>query len=204
MFDYFIFLDESGDLGEHGTPFFIVVVVQAKEAFPLARIIKKVRQRKLKKKLAELEELKGFNSSPLVRKFVLEEVAKLDCKIYVLAVDKKRINKDLREKSNKLYNYLCRLLCQKVDGTNLKLIVDKKYNNRLLREDFNNYIRRELKLKGKKVDIEHLESRVCSPLQTVDFIAWAANRKFSHNDDSYYALIQRKVMNKGKEIMWEN
>ena len=204
MFDYFIFLDESGDLGEHGTPFFIVALVQVKEASQLARIMKKVRQRKLKKKLSQLKELKGFNSSSIVRKFVLEEVAKLDCKIYVLAVDKRRINKDLKERSNKLYNYLCRLLCQTVDGKNLKLIVDKKYNNRLLREDFNNYLRRELESKGKEVDIEHLESASCQPLQTIDFVAWAANRRFSHNDDSYYSLIQKKVINKGKEIMWEN
>jgi len=88
VIDWFVFIDESGDLGTHGTKFFVVAAVQVKEENALSRIIRKARQRKLKKRLSEAPEIKGFNSNPEVRRFILKRIAAADCKIYALAVEK--------------------------------------------------------------------------------------------------------------------
>lgn len=202
MIDWFVFVDESGDLGALGTKYFVVVAIQIKDEKLLGRVVKRARQRKLKKKLAEVPELKGYNSSPELRQFILRRIASLDCGIYVLAVEKKQVFPSLMAAQNKLYNWLCRVLCQQISGKEIKLVVDKKYNNRLLRSDFNKYIIRELLSYGIKTTVEHTESHACPALQAVDFVAWAANRKYSGGDDSYYKIIEPKVLNKGKEELW--
>jgi hypothetical protein len=203
MQEWLVLVDESGDLGKYGTKYFIIAALQIREEKPLGRIIKRARQRKLKKKMSELSELKAVNSTEALRRFILGRIASLDCNIYLLAVDKEKIAPQLLAVQNKLYNWLCRLLCQQISGEKIRLVIDKKYNNRLLRKDFNDYLERELLKHGIAASIEHLESHSYPPLQAVDFIAWAANRKFSSGDDSYYKIIQSKVSNLGEEKLWE-
>lgn len=202
MYDWHIYVDESGDLGALGTKYFVIVAVQVREGKLLERIIKRVRQRKLKKKLSEVPEVKGFNSTPEMRRFVLGRIASLDCGVYVLAVDKKKVFPSLMATPNKLYNWLCRILCQQIQAKKIRIVMDKKYNNRLLRNDFNRYMKGQLSQRGIEASIEHLESHACPALQAVDFVAWAANRKYSSEDDSYYKIIEGKVLNKGSEMLW--
>ncbi|MFA5247438.1 MAG: DUF3800 domain-containing protein [Candidatus Micrarchaeia archaeon] len=203
MIDWFVFVDESGDLGTQGTKFFVVAAVQVKEENELSRIIRKARQRKLKKRLSEAPEIKGFNSNPQVRRFILQRIADADCKIYVLAVEKAKVIPQIKSEPNRLYNWLCRVLCQQVEGTQVKLIFDKKYDHRILRSDFNEYMCRELSRRGITATIEHRESQSCPALQATDFVAWAVNRKYSGGDDSYYRLIENKIANRGKEELWK-
>jgi len=204
MIDWFVYVDESGDLGALGTAYFVVVAVQVQNDRELGRVIKRVRTRKLKKKLVEVSEMKANVTPPEVRRAVLERVAGLDCAIYSLAVDKKKVLPELLGNPNRLYNWLCRILCQQIRAKGeIRLVMDKKYNNRLLREDFNEYIARELAYRGMRVQVEHLESQNCPQLQAVDFVAWAVNRKFSHNDKSYYEIIAGKIANKENEELWK-
>lgn len=134
MIDWFVYVDESGDLGALGTEYFVVVALQVSNDRELGRIIKRVRTRKLKKKLVEVSEMKANVTPPEIRKAVLERVAMLDCRIYALAVDKKKITPQLMGNSNRLYNWLCRLLCQQVEARGeIRIVMDKKYNNKLLR-----------------------------------------------------------------------
>ncbi|MGC8850993.1 MAG: DUF3800 domain-containing protein [Candidatus Micrarchaeia archaeon] len=165
--------------------------LEVKDDKLLGRIAKKVRERKLKKKLATVPEIKAAYSPPEVRRFVLKQVAALNCKIYALAVDKKRVVPELMAEPNRLYNWLCRVLCQQVEGKEVKIVIDKKYS-KLLLADFNDYLKRELLKRGITAIVEHRESHACLPLQAVDFVAWAVNRKYSHDDGSYYELIRPK------------
>jgi len=202
MIDWFVFMDESGDLGRFGTSHFVICAIQVRDDKRLGRIIKRTRERKLKKKLAQLPELKASSSNPEIRKFVLRRVSTLECRIYVLAVEKSRICPKLMDAQNRLYNWLCRILCQQIGAGTIKMIIDKKYNNRFLREDFNRYLARELSRHGINASIEHLESHSCPPLQVADFVAWAANRKFSWKDDEYYRIIENRIANLGTESIW--
>ncbi len=202
MTDYFVFVDESGDLGKLGTSYFIVAAIQVQDDKPLGRIIKRARERKLKKEMKELNELKGAKTTPEIRKFILGKIADLECKIFILAVEKKKILPGLMAAQNKLYNWLFRLLCQQVTGESISLVIDKKYKNIIQRHELEAYLEKQLSMRGITVSVSQLESHTSLQLQAVDFVAWAANRKFSHGDDSYYRIIEKKIANSGAVELW--
>lgn len=201
-----IFIDESGDLGRHGTRYFSIVALATRDALALSRVMKRLRERRMKKRLERLPEIKANNSPDFVRKFVLERIAGLDCSISVVAIPKSNVRRDLFEDKDRLYNYLCGLLFEHITLNHdvVDITIDKKHSNRLLREDFNEYIKGKIREKkvALKVEIRHLESHACNELQAVDFVAWAMNRKFSHDDSSYYDMIVAKIANAGKEEVW--
>jgi len=87
----YVFVDESGDLGLHGSKFFSVACVIVEDPKTLGRIIKKTRERVLKKPLKKLPELKANNSNPKVREYILKKIKESNCKIYGLVVDKSKI-----------------------------------------------------------------------------------------------------------------
>jgi hypothetical protein len=203
----YIFIDESGDLGQYGTKYFSIVALTTREAITLSRVMKRLRERRLGKKLERLPEIKANNSPDFVRRFVLERIARLDCSISAVAIPKSKVRTDLFDHKERLYNYLCGLLFEHINLNveHIDITIDRKSNNRLLREDFNQYIERKIheKRESVKVEIRHLESHASNELQAVDFIAWAMNRKFSHGDSGYYDLIVSKIANAGKEEVWE-
>ncbi len=196
MFSY-IFVDESGDLGKLGSKYFTIACLSTTDTKPIERIIKKVRQRKLKKKMKEVSELKANSSSPRIREDVLKRVSKCNCEIGLIVIDKEKVREYLYNAKNKLYNYVFGLLLKEIDldKTTIEIIIDKKDSNRLLREDLDQYILNKIKETNphSKIKIKHLESHAHKALQVIDFVAWATNRKYSFDDDSYYKIIEPKV-----------
>lgn len=203
----YIFIDESGDLGRYGSIYFTIVALMTHLPIELRRAIKRVRQRKLKKKLKEIPEIKANNSTAEIRKFVLRMLSMCDCSISAVVIPKSKVREDLFFHKEKLYNYLCGLLFEHISlNTDIvDITIDRKHGNRLLQEDFNQYIERKVRGKSASMEvrIRHLESQASNELQAVDFVAWALNRKFTHGDPSYYDLIKQKIRNQGKEEIWQ-
>ena len=69
----YIYIDESGDLGKHGSEYFVIAAIVTDNPLKLERIVKKVRQRKLKKRIREMPELKANKSDRVVRESVLKK-----------------------------------------------------------------------------------------------------------------------------------
>ncbi|MFA6049187.1 MAG: DUF3800 domain-containing protein [Candidatus Micrarchaeia archaeon] len=203
----YIFIDESGDLGKFGSVYFTIVALASRFPVALGRIAKRIRQRKLKKRLRELSEIKANNSTDAIRKSVLGMVACCDCSISAVVIPKAKVGDELFLHKEWLYNYLCGLLFEHISLNTdvVDITVDRKHGNRLLQEDFNHYVESRIKCKNGAlfVKIRHLESNASSALQAVDFVAWAVNRKFTHKDSAYYEIIKRKIRNAGKEEVWK-
>lgn len=193
--EIYIFIDESGDLGKFGTRYFIIAALCTEEPKPIYNIIKHIRERKLKKKLREISELKANNSNDFIRKTVLQKIVSHSCEFHILTVDKKQVRDYLFDNKNKLYNYLVGLLFEHIQEPydKLHLIIDKKDNKSIIQEDFNNYIKNSKLKSNVKIEIEHLESHQNRGLQAVDFVAWSAHRKFNTNDDTFYTIIEPKI-----------
>lgn len=200
----YIYIDESGDLGKHGTKYFTIVGLMVDNPKILARIPKRIRRRKLKKPLRKLPELKANRSPPELRKLVLKKVQATRCEILAVVVPKSKIYDYLFEAKDKLYNYFCGQLVKRIPMKKGKLIlvIDKKHGNTVLREDFDNYVRKKLPA-GLKVEIRHRFSHACNELQVADFVAWSINRKFCIEDEEYFKIIEDKIVNKDEMVLWK-
>lgn len=202
----YVFIDESGDLGKFGSKYFTVAAIIVDEPIRLRRIIKRIRQRKLKKKIKELPEIKANNSDRLIKEFVLRKIKETECKIFAVVVNKEKIFEYLFDKQNLLYNYLCGILFKILDIKSGKVIItiDKKHTNTLIKDNFDRYIKSKLgSRRDIKLEIYYKHSYTSNELQIVDFVAWSVNRKFNMNDDYYYKIIENKIINRDKIILWE-
>jgi len=203
----YIFLDESGELGfkDKSSKFFVISLLSCdeEEIYALRRIIKKVREKIIKKKIKKYPEIKGNNSSDKIRKEVLERFMKTNSEIFVIILDKSKVYEYLKEKKHKLYNYLSNLIINEcsLENSSICLIVDKSKSNRSLREDFDNYIRKNLNEKNQlcALSIKHENSQNESCLQVLDFISWAIFRNYEHKDASFMNIIKDKIVTR-KEV----
>ncbi len=198
----YILLDESGELGfkESSSKYFIITLLSCDEGeiYSLRRIIKRVREKIVKKKIKKQPEIKGNNSSDGVRIEVLQRFVKTNCEIFVIILDKSKVYEYLKGKKSKLYNYISNLILNECSFDNLSvcLIVDKSKSNRSLRDDFDNYIRKKLNDKNhlNNLIIKHENSMNDACLQVLDFISWAIFRNYEHKDSSFMDLIKDKIV----------
>lgn len=125
----FVYIDESGDMGfrDSSSKYFVITVLKTKDEKGVRRCIKKIRQRKLKKKLKQVPELKANNSTPYIRKKLLKDLKRLDIDIYCLILPKEKVYKKLREVKFKLYNYVVGMILPGAIAfnRNITLVVDR-------------------------------------------------------------------------------
>ena len=203
----YLFLDESGELGfkESSSRYFVITLLlcDEEEIHLLRRIMKKVREKIIKKKMKKYPELKGNNSNDTIRTEVLQRFTKTNSEIFVIILEKSKVYEYLKEKKDKLYNYISNLILNECsfDTSSVCLIADKSKSNRSLREDFDNYIRRKLNEKNHldKLIIKHENSRNEGCLQVLDFISWAIFRNYEHQDSRFMEMIKDKIVLK-KEV----
>ena len=203
----YVFLDESGELGfkSASSKYFIITLLSCDEGaiYDLKRIMKKVRAKIIKKKMKKYPELKGNNSTDKIREEVLKRFAKTQAEIFVIILEKSKVYEYLKNKKDKLYNYLSNLILNEcsLEESHICLVVDKSKTNRSLREDFDNYIRNNLSQKNNNCNliIKHENSQKEGCLQVLDFISWSIFRNYEHKDSSFMNIIKDKIVIK-KEV----
>lgn len=199
------FLDESPSL--HDKAFFFcvnIVSTNKKTNKKLQKILKRARNRILKKKLKSLPELKFYNSNEKTRLFILSELAKQDVKIVVIIIDKER----RRVKDTPInYGIVVGATVAKFLSIypNLSLTVDKKYTSRKQEEEFlqaSQETINKLATRGTNVFFNPpVNSQRESIVQLADFVAGAFNFKYNRKDNHYTEIIKDKVKVE-KVIKW--
>ncbi|PIN89514.1 hypothetical protein COU57_05965 [Candidatus Pacearchaeota archaeon CG10_big_fil_rev_8_21_14_0_10_32_14] len=203
----YIFLDESGELGfkERSSKYFIITLLSCDEGeiYTLRRIIKKVREKLIKKELKKYPEIKGNNSTDKIRIEVLERFTKTNAEVFVIILEKSKVYEYLKDKKNKLYNYISNLILNECsfDTSSVCLVVDKSKSNRSLRDDFDNYIKKTMNEKNhlNKFIIKHENSYNDGCLQVLDFVSWAIFRNYEFKDPRFIEIIKVKIVMK-KEV----
>ena len=203
-----IYVDESGDMGmSKGSDYFIITAVKMEEDADVeyCRIPKKIRQRGLKKRTKKIAELKFSNSSVLIREMFLKRVSNINVHIYCLIIDKKLTQQKLKDNLPILYNYLIKILLEKVlvdidKSHKLKICLDKcmSPNQKM---NFENYRKREVfSLFNVIPDVEivHEISYNDQGLIVTDFICGSFGYKYNtaklkRDFDYYTRIIKDKV-----------
>lgn len=165
----YIFLDESGDLGfsanKSVSKYFVVTILFTREKKQIENIVKKIHSR-LRKKVKAISGgiLHCYKEKPITRKRLLSKLAKKQCSIVAIYLNKSKVYTKLRDEKHVLYNYVVNILLDRImtrkflDITSeITLIAAKRETNRFLNENFKNYLKSQLKSNHKldlKIDIK--------------------------------------------------
>lgn len=168
----------------------------------LINAVKHTLKRKLrKKKLLKTSgcELKGSGVSIEVKKYFYEQVKDIDFKLYALTLNKKRVYQSLMKEKERIYNYIARLVLDKISFHNaemrVNLILDKSKSKPEIAE-FNSYIFREIQSKiDPKIPlgIVHALSHESLGLQAVDLFSWGIFRKYEREDVEWFQVFSNKI-----------
>jgi len=208
----FIYLDESGDLGfdyskKKTTKKFVITLLVCHSNTARREFGKAVR-RTLKNKLNRsksksrcIEELKGTNTTLKIKKYFLRNIKSDDWSIYTLALNKSRVEANLKTKigKKKLYNFLSRFLLEKLPLStverNVVMVVDRSKNKKETK-DFNQYLFNQVEALlplNTAFDIYHLISVESAELQAADLFCWGIFRKYERDDVKWYDMFKDKI-----------
>lgn len=195
---WFIFIDESGDLGMRGSQYLVLAALFVEDYRPLDRIIKKMRHHKFRKELRKATEIKANKSSDAVRKHMLKKLNKVpNARVFYIVLEKKKLYSEyLKDNKDKLYNYVAGKLAKNIvlEDVELELRIDKSKGKHLLREDFNRYFLQKLREGSNhmRATIHHSYSHSWSGLQFADLLAWCCFQKFEHGNSEYIDSITQE------------
>ncbi|MBI2047381.1 DUF3800 domain-containing protein [Candidatus Pacearchaeota archaeon] len=195
MFKY-VYIDESGDLGEHGSNYIVLAALIIDNPQELGRIIKNMRRNKFKKELKKAFEIKANKSSENVKIHMLKKLNAIkNTKVLYVILEKKKVISDyLKNNKDKLYNYIAGKLAKQLimDDVHIEIRIDRRQGKQLLQQDFNNYFTKCLKDKShpSKIIIQHSYSHNFAGLQFADMLAWACFQKFEHKDSGYIDILK--------------
>ncbi|MCK4649546.1 DUF3800 domain-containing protein [bacterium] len=191
----YMYIDESGDLGERGSKFLVLSCLLVDDPRKLDRIIKNMRRNKFRKPLKDAPEIKANKSSGALRKYMLLKLNEVkSAEIFFIVLEKRKIVSNyLKSNKNRLYNYVAGKLAREIilDNVNVEVRIDRSKGKQLLRDDFDVYFLDKL-TKGsniRKIDIHHSYSHNWAGLQFADMIAWACFQKFEHDISDFIDLI---------------
>lgn len=193
----YIYIDESGDMGEKGSRHLIIVAIIVDEYRPLDRIIKNMRRHKFKKELRKATEIKANKSKPEIVIHMLKKLNEIDVQVICVVFEKKKLfNKYPRSDKNKLYNYVAGKLAEYIlINADLEIRIDKSKGKQVFRKEFNEHFKQKLtrnkKLK-QRIKIHHSYSHAWSGLQFADIVAWSCFQKFEHDYDGYINLLDKE------------
>ena len=204
---YTIFLDESGDLGfnpkKRNSKYFVVTVLSTPNKKPIERIVKRIHSQ-LRKRVKRLSGgiLHAYKEKPVTKTRLLNLLSKTDCAIMTIYLNKEKVYTRLQEERHVLYNYVTNILLDRIMNKQLVdtkskiyLMVSKRETNKFLNENFKNYLKDQLTNKhSANIEIEIKTARQEKSLQAVDFVSWAIFRRYEKDDDSYYKLVKRKII----------
>lgn len=202
----YIFMDESGDLGfdfskAKTSRYFVMTCLFAEQKQPIEKIVKKVFQTFAK---TELHHHSGvlhcYKEHPRVRHAVLNRLNEKDISILTIYLKKSKVYTRLHDQKHIVYNYITNILLDRIVSKKLisldspiEFIASRRESNKFLNENFTSYVERQVQRKANiSVRIATPQQEKC--LQVVDFACWSVFRKYEHQDESYYNLFKRRVV----------
>ena len=145
-------------------------------------------------------ELKGSKTSFVIKQYFWELIKNSNFGIYAYTVNKSRIRKDISENHDRFYNWITRLVLDKIPlklekADSIELIIDKSKGKKQIM-DFNEYIKRNLEAKihpNTPLNIYHRDSSQSPGLQTVDLFCWGIHKGYEDQNIEWLEVFKKKV-----------
>ncbi len=204
----YLYLDESGDLGfdfvsSAPSMFFTVAVLAVKGEVrnrALHNAVRMTIRRKLRKaRDGDPAELKGSGDSLELKKYFYLRAREIEFKVCAMTLDKRKAIPHLLEDKERIYNYLARLVLERLSFSDSRvrviLTVDRSKNKREI-ERFNKYVISQIKSRLDPIvplEIYHRMSHQVPQLQAADLFAWGIFRKYERGDTEWFDIFREKV-----------
>lgn len=207
---WYLCLDESGDLGfdfvsKKPSKFFTICLLVANNAATyhgIRRAIRKTLRRKVNKGGGAKrlkEEIKATGTTLGVKRYFYQQVKDLPFELYALTLDKRRQFERLTREKERIYNFIARLVMDRVPFERadncVQLIVDRSMGRHEIRE-FNTHIFRQLqgRLNPKiPLHIDHALSHEEPALQATDLFAWGIFHRYEQGDTAWRGVFKEKI-----------
>ena len=192
----YIYIDESGDLGEKGSDFFVMAAIKVKDSRTLERLINKTRRR-YKKEIGKSNEIKGTTTPSKVKKSILKRLNNINSEIYIIIFNKNNKYKiDYKYDNNKLYDILSSELIKliKINNTT-EIIIDRTKTDREKIDNYNSFlIKNLLNPLKQKIIIKQVDSLKYKGIQIADIISWSTYQYIENNNNEYFNIIENKLI----------
>jgi len=207
---WYLYLDESGDLGfdfanKRPSNFFTVTILVVKGVEnnrALISAVRKTLQRKLNpkgKRKRIVTELKGEKTSIQIKKYFYNQLADIPFEIYSVTLNKRQVSDGLAAEKHRLYNYISRLALEQVPmeeaQNQVDLIIDKS-KSKLQIQEFNAYLVNQLQGRIEPripLNIYHRVSNREYGLQAADMFSWGVFRKHERADTEWFEVFKERV-----------
>jgi len=220
----YIFVDESGDMdfSHKGSKYYLFNFLVKQRPFKLHEYISNYRYELLEKNLdphmksrINIEYFHANNDNKHIKNEIFNIISTFnqeDVKVYSYILEKSKVYPDKRKSKEHFYidnliYSIGKLLSELNIDTNFVIITDnlpvannKKKQEKALKIGVHNYIKENNR--HLRYDIFHHCSASSVNLQIIDYIGWAINRKYEHNDDTYYNKVQKYILN--EDIVTKN
>lgn len=206
---WYLYLDESGDLGfdfvnKKPSKFFTVTILALSTRESNRKLIKASRKtlsRKLnprRKRKRIVQELKGSSTTFEIKKYFYQQVKNIKFGLYSITLNKRRVYERLIKNKSRVYNFIARQVLdqipfEKANKTRIELIIDKCKAKPEIRE-FNEYIRKQLEARiepNVPLDIYHWKSHEALGLQACDMFCWGIFQKYERQNCEWYDIFTR-------------
>jgi hypothetical protein len=204
---YLIF-DESGNLGSSGR-YFVIACIDTNNYKALHNIMHK-KLGLAKKMFFELSslhsnEIKAKDAYPCIKYHILECIARKDVQISYIVADLHHVKPSLLKDKNIFYNYLMKLLIERLvstgdNGKVINIICDNHTTKVASANSFSDYIKLFL-LYEKEYDIQlnikYMDSddKNAYIVQAADYVANALYGYYEYGDKLYYGRFVHKLKN---------
>ena len=203
----YLFLDESGDLGfdfrkKRTSKVFVITCLFTENKRPIEKIVKKTHSELRKKYKRRFGVLHCVKERPITRQRLLKRLAKKECFIMSIYLNKKKVYTKLQDEKPILYNYVTNILLDRIYSrkiiktkNKISFFASRKETNKFLNQNFKNYLNQQVKNRHQaRIEILIRSPHEEKALQAVDFVSWAIFRKYEYQDESYYNLIKKKII----------
>lgn len=217
----YMFVDEAGDMdfSQKGSKHYMFNFLVKTRPFQLHEYIANYRYELLErnldpfvKEVLDIEAFHACEDNRYIRQRMFEIIstfAKEAVQVYSYILEKPKVHPDKRRERSVFYvdnlMFAITKLLDKIQidrnfiivTDRLPVLANKNAQIKALKKGIKAY----LKTNGKNLryTIHHHCSASSSNLQIIDYIGWAINRKYEHNDPSYYEMIKQYLLE--EEVM---
>ena len=188
-----IFIDESGDLGQKGSRYFVIAALAPDNKKRLDNIVKHHCATN------GIVEMKAYNLTLPAKEALLRKIATVhDYSVSYVVADKNHIDPLLFKDKNVLYNYIYQWVIEPIAKTSTESI-SILTDNHSLRVGSKNSLADYIKAKAyfewgvkNPISLQYYDSKTCRAIQVADLMANTVFSKYMQNKDHLYNFLKIK------------